>query len=63
MWWSGEVGTVTEVLSTLRVQDLLAVDAMSGQVLIRSWSMSVPVVDLDAGTVGVVEMEGLFDAG
>lgn len=59
---AGEVkGTVTEVLH-LPGQDLLAVDTMSGQVLIPFVVDVVPVVDLDAGTVEVVELEGLFDA-
>ena len=54
-------GTVTEVLH-LPGQDLLAVDTTSGQVLIPFVVDVVPIVDLEAGRVEVVEMEGLFDA-
>ncbi len=54
-------GTVAEVLH-LPGHDVLAVDTPDGQVLVPFVAQVVPVVDLDAGRIDVVEMEGLFDA-
>ncbi|MCB0901233.1 MAG: PRC-barrel domain-containing protein, partial [Actinobacteria bacterium] len=54
-------GSVAEVLH-LPGNDVLAVDTPRGQVLIPFVADVVPVVDLAAGRVEVVEMEGLFDA-
>jgi 16S rRNA processing protein RimM len=54
-------GTVTEVLH-LPGHDVLAVETPRGQVLIPFVADVVPEVDLGAGYVEVVELEGLFDA-
>ncbi len=54
-------GAVTEVLH-LPGHDVLAVQTPAGQVLIPFVADVVPVVDLAAGQVEVIELEGLFDA-
>lgn len=54
------VGTVAEVLH-LPAQDLLVVGTDQGQVLVPFVADIVPSVDLAAGEVEVVPMDGLFD--
>lgn len=54
-------GTVAEVLH-LPGNDVLAVQTPDGQVLVPFVSDVVPVVDLAAGHLEVIELEGLFDA-
>jgi len=55
-----QVGTIAQVLH-LPGHDVLAVDTAAGQALVPFVADIVTAVDLGAGRVEVVPMEGLFD--